>query len=124
MTRPATGDDVQRPSIWSPATTLVLDHPVATCLCALRLAGASLTHGRCCCGLVAVVVGTLYGSLSGYLGGKVDSATNVSAGSYSFPFMFFVILLVTFFGQISPAHFRGDRHGFLLDMARIVRGQP
>lgn len=27
--------------IWSPVTTLVLTHPVATCLCALRLAGVS-----------------------------------------------------------------------------------
>ena len=50
--------------------------------------------------LVAVVVGTLYGSLSGYLGGKVDSVMmRLLEILNSFPFMFFVILLVTFFGQ-------------------------
>jgi oligopeptide transport system permease protein len=50
--------------------------------------------------LVAVIVGTLYGSLSGYLGGKVDSVMmRLLEILNSFPFMFFVILLVTFFGQ-------------------------
>lgn len=74
--------------------------------------------------LVAVVVGTLYGSLSGYLGGKVDSVMmRLLEILNSFPFMFFVILLVTFFRSKHPADFRGDRHGFWLDMARIVRGQ-
>ncbi len=57
------------PRIWSPVTTLVLTHPVAPA-CARCDWRAYLTHGRCCCALVAVVVGTLYGSLSGYLGGK------------------------------------------------------
>ncbi len=55
-----------------PVTTLVLTHPVATCLCALRLR-AYLTHGRCCCGTGGCGRRALYGSLSGYLGGKVDS---------------------------------------------------
>ncbi len=50
--------------------------------------------------LVAVIVGTLYGSLSGYLGGKTDSVMmRLLEILNSFPFMFFVILLVTFFGQ-------------------------
>ena len=50
--------------------------------------------------LVAVILGTLYGSLSGYLGGKVDSVMmRLLEILNSFPFMFFVILLVTFFGQ-------------------------
>ncbi len=64
--------------------------------------------------LVAVVVGTLYGSLSGYLGGKVDSVMmRLLEILNSFPFMFFVILLVTFFRSKHPADFRGDWHGFL-----------
>lgn len=51
--------------------------------------------------LVAVVVGTLYGSLSGYLGGKVDSLMmRLLEILNSFPFMFFVILLVTFLVRI------------------------
>ena len=50
--------------------------------------------------LVAVVVGTLYGAMSGYLGGKVDSVMmRLLEILNSFPCMFFVILLVTFFGQ-------------------------
>ncbi|SQC92574.1 Oligopeptide transport system permease protein oppC [Cedecea neteri] len=52
--------------------------------------------------LVAVVVGTLYGCLAGYLGGKIDSVMmRLLEILNSFPFMFFVILLVTFFGQTS-----------------------
>lgn len=51
--------------------------------------------------LVAVVVGTLYGALSGYLGGKVDSVMmRMLEILNSFPFMFFVILLVTFLARI------------------------
>lgn len=52
--------------------------------------------------LVAVIVGTLYGSLSGYLGGKIDSVMmRLLEILNSFPFMFFVILLVTFLGKTS-----------------------
>ena len=52
--------------------------------------------------LVAVILGTLYGSLSGYLGGKVDSVMmRLLEILNSFPFMFFVILLVTFLVRIS-----------------------
>lgn len=69
--------------------------------------------------LVAVVVGTLYGSLSGYLGGKIDSVMmRLLEILNSFPFMFFVILLVTFFGQNILLIFVA-----IVDMARIVRGQ-
>ncbi|NPE56079.1 peptide ABC transporter permease, partial [Dickeya dadantii] len=50
--------------------------------------------------LVAVIVGTLYGAASGYIGGKVDSVMmRLLEILNSFPFMFFVILLVTLFGQ-------------------------
>jgi oligopeptide transport system permease protein len=74
--------------------------------------------------LVAVVVGTLYGSLSGYLGGKVDSLMmRLLEILNSFPFMFFVILLVTFFGQNILLIFVAIGMVSWLDMARIVRGQ-
>lgn len=73
--------------------------------------------------LVAVILGTLYGSLSGYLGGKVDSVMmRLLEILNSFPFMFFVILLVTFWSEY-PADLCRHRHGVWLDMARIVRGQ-
>ncbi|MGL9774896.1 MAG: oligopeptide ABC transporter permease OppC [Sodalis sp. (in: enterobacteria)] len=74
--------------------------------------------------LVAVVVGTLYGALAGYLGGKTDSLMmRLLEILNSFPFMFFVILLVTFFGQNIFLIFVAIGLVSWLDMARIVRGQ-
>ncbi|OSN03617.1 oligopeptide ABC transporter permease OppC [Lonsdalea iberica] len=74
--------------------------------------------------LVAVVVGTLYGALSGYIGGAVDSVMmRILEILNSFPFMFFVILLVTFFGQNMLLIFVAIGMVSWLDMARIVRGQ-
>ncbi|MCG8707701.1 oligopeptide ABC transporter permease OppC [Brenneria sp. 4F2] len=74
--------------------------------------------------LIAVFVGTLYGALSGYLGGKVDSVMmRLLEILNSFPFMFFVILLVTFFGQNILLIFVAIGMVSWLDMARIVRGQ-
>lgn len=74
--------------------------------------------------LVAVVLGTLYGSLSGYLGGKLDSVMmRLVEILNSFPFMFFVILLVTLFGQNILLIFVAIGMVSWLDMARIVRGQ-
>ncbi|MTD39551.1 oligopeptide ABC transporter permease OppC [Erwinia sp. CPCC 100877] len=77
-----------------------------------------------CAALVAVMVGTLYGALSGYLGGRVDSVMmRLLEILNSFPFMFFVILLVTFFGQNILLIFVAIGMVSWLDMARIVRGQ-
>ncbi|AXF75736.1 oligopeptide ABC transporter permease OppC [Erwinia tracheiphila] len=74
--------------------------------------------------LVAVIVGTLYGSLAGYLGGKTDSVMmRLLEILNSFPFMFFVILLVTFFGRNILLIFVAIGLVSWLDMARIVRGQ-
>jgi len=74
--------------------------------------------------LIAVLVGTLYGSLAGYLGGKVDSVMmRILEILNSFPFMFFVILLVTFFGRNILLIFVAIGMVSWLDMARIVRGQ-
>ncbi|MDZ7278280.1 oligopeptide ABC transporter permease OppC [Pantoea eucrina] len=74
--------------------------------------------------LIAVLLGTLYGSLAGYLGGKVDSVMmRILEILNSFPFMFFVILLVTFFGRNILLIFVAIGMVSWLDMARIVRGQ-
>ncbi|CAO96632.1 oligopeptide ABC transporter permease OppC [Erwinia tasmaniensis] len=74
--------------------------------------------------LVAVVLGTLYGTLAGYLGGKTDSIMmRLLEILNSFPFMFFVILLVTLFGQNILLIFVAIGMVSWLDMARIVRGQ-
>ncbi|MBG6241591.1 MAG: oligopeptide ABC transporter permease OppC [Candidatus Symbiopectobacterium sp. Dall1.0] len=74
--------------------------------------------------LIAVLVGTFYGAISGYAGGKVDSVMMRWLEILnSFPFMFFVILLVTFFGQQLLLIFIAIGMVSWLDMARIVRGQ-
>jgi oligopeptide transport system permease protein len=74
--------------------------------------------------MIAVVVGTLYGALAGYIGGKVDSLMmRLLEVLNSFPFMFFVILLVTFFGRNILLIFVAIGMVSWLDMARIVRGQ-
>lgn len=74
--------------------------------------------------LVAVVFGTLYGAMSGYIGGKVDSTMmRFLEILNAFPFMFFVILLVTFFGRNLIFIFVAIGLVSWLDVARIVRGQ-
>ncbi|MFC0323587.1 oligopeptide ABC transporter permease OppC [Gallibacterium melopsittaci] len=74
--------------------------------------------------LIAVLVGTLYGATAGYIGGKTDAILmRILEILYSFPFMFFVILLVTFFGQNILLIFVAIGMVSWLDMARIVRGQ-
>lgn len=74
--------------------------------------------------LIAVLLGTLYGSVAGYIGGKTDSVMmRILEILNSFPFMFFVILLVTFFGQNIFLIFVAIGMVSWLDMARIVRGQ-
>ena len=74
--------------------------------------------------LIAVLMGTLYGATSGYVGGKTDAVMmRILEILNSFPFMFFVILLVTFFGQNILLIFVAIGMVSWLDMARIVRGQ-
>lgn len=73
---------------------------------------------------VAVLVGTIYGAMSGYLGGKVDTLMmRFLEILNAFPFMFFVILLVTFFGRNLLFIFIAIGMVSWLDVARIVRGQ-
>jgi oligopeptide transport system permease protein len=74
--------------------------------------------------LVAVVIGTVYGATSGFIGGKVDRAMmRILEILYSIPFMFLVIVLVTFFGRHIVLIFVAIGAIAWLDMARIVRGQ-
>ncbi len=73
---------------------------------------------------VAVIFGTIYGATSGYLGGKVDTVMmRVLEILSAFPFMFFVILLVTIFGRNLILIFVAIGLVSWLDVARIVRGQ-
>jgi oligopeptide transport system permease protein len=74
--------------------------------------------------LVAIFLGVSYGSISGYLGGRADLVMmRLVDILYSLPFMFFVILLVVFFGRSVILVFVAVGAIEWLDMARIVRGQ-
>jgi oligopeptide transport system permease protein len=73
---------------------------------------------------VAILIGVLYGATSGYLGGRVDLVMmRVVDILYSLPFIFFVIMLVVFFGRNFVLMFIAVGAVEWLDMARIVRGQ-
>ncbi len=73
---------------------------------------------------VALVIGVTYGAVAGYFGGRVDAVMmRLVDILYSLPFMFFVILLVVFFGRSIVLMFIAVGAVEWLDMARIVRGQ-
>jgi oligopeptide transport system permease protein len=73
---------------------------------------------------VAIVIGVLYGAVSGYLGGRADLVMMRFVDIlYSLPFIFFVIMLVVFFGRNFVLMFIAVGAVEWLDMARIVRGQ-
>ena len=75
-------------------------------------------------GIVAVVIGVLYGAAAGYLGGKTDEIMmRIVDVLYSLPFIFFVIMLVVFFGRNFVLMFLAVGAVLWLDMARNVRGQ-
>ncbi|RUU13538.1 ABC transporter permease subunit [Mesorhizobium sp. USDA-HM6] len=75
-------------------------------------------------GVVAGVIGVIYGATSGFAGGKVDEVMmRIVDVLYSLPFIFFVIMLVVFFGRNFVLMFLAVGAVLWLDMARIVRGQ-
>jgi oligopeptide transport system permease protein len=75
-------------------------------------------------GFVAVVIGVLYGATAGFFGGKTDEIMmRIVDILYSLPFIFFVIMLVVFFGRNFILMFLAVGAVLWLDMARIVRGQ-
>jgi oligopeptide transport system permease protein len=74
--------------------------------------------------LVSLVIGVVYGAVSGFLGGKVDEAMMRFVDIlYSLPFMFFVIILMVVFGRNIVLLFIALGAVEWLTMARIVRGQ-
>ncbi|HUG61029.1 MAG TPA: ABC transporter permease subunit, partial [Methylomirabilota bacterium] len=73
---------------------------------------------------VALVIGVTYGAVAGYVGGRTDAVMmRVVDVLYSLPFVFFVIMLVVFFGRNFVLMFIAVGAIEWLDMARIVRGQ-
>jgi oligopeptide transport system permease protein len=74
--------------------------------------------------IVAVLIGVFYGAAAGYLGGRVDEIMmRIVDILYGLPFIFFVIMLVVFFGRNFVLMFIAVGAVEWLDMARIVRGQ-
>jgi oligopeptide transport system permease protein len=73
---------------------------------------------------VGVLIGVVYGATAGYFGGKVDDVMmRIVDIIYALPFIFFVIMLVVFFGRNFVLMFIAVGAVEWLDMARIVRGQ-
>ena len=74
--------------------------------------------------LVAVVIGTLYGAISGFIGGWVDNVMMRTVDILiAVPYMFIIILLMVIFGRSFFMLFVGIGIVSWLDMSRIVRGQ-
>ncbi len=77
-----------------------------------------------CATAVSLVIGVVYGAVSGFAGGKVDMALmRLVDILYALPFTIFVILLMVFFGQKIILLFVAIGAVEWLTMARIVRGQ-
>jgi oligopeptide transport system permease protein len=73
---------------------------------------------------VSLVIGVTYGAIAGYFGGRLDALLmRIVDILYALPFMFFVILLMVFFGRNILLIFVAIGAVNWLDMARIVRGQ-
>lgn len=73
---------------------------------------------------VSLVIGVLWGTISGYFGGKVDQVMmRIVDILYAMPFMIFIILLMVVFGRNLILLFLSIGAVEWLTMARIVRGQ-
>ncbi|MCB1337720.1 MAG: ABC transporter permease subunit [Maritimibacter sp.] len=73
---------------------------------------------------IAVIVGTTYGAVAGFVGGRVDSIMMRFVDiALSIPYMFVLILLLVVFGRSIGMLFVGIGLTAWLDMSRIVRGQ-
>lgn len=73
---------------------------------------------------VALLIGVLYGTIAGYLGGRVDAVMmRIVDILYALPFMIFIILLMVIFGRNILLLFLAIGAVEWLTMARIVRSQ-
>ena len=74
--------------------------------------------------VVSLVIGVVYGAIAGYAGGRVDAVMMRFVDAlYALPFIFFVIMLMVYFGRNFLLIFVAIGAVHWLDMARIVRGQ-
>ncbi len=77
-----------------------------------------------CATLVSLTIGVLYGTISGYVGGKTDMVMmRIVDILWSLPFIIFVILLMVLFGRNFLLLFVAIGAVEWLTMARIIRGQ-
>jgi oligopeptide transport system permease protein len=77
-----------------------------------------------CATFVSLTIGVIYGSISGFVGGKLDILMmRIIDILYALPFTIFVILLMVFFGRSLILMFVAIGAVEWLTMARIVRGQ-
>ncbi len=73
---------------------------------------------------ISVLIGIIYGAVSGYTGGWIDKAMMRFVDIlYSIPLMLFVILLMVIIGPGLQSIFLALAFFYWLTMARIVRGQ-
>jgi oligopeptide transport system permease protein len=122
------GEQVHR--VLADGRELVIRHRLGTDQLGRDLLSRTLVGGQVSLlvGLVATVVslaiGVLYGATSGYLGGRADRWLMGGVDVlYAVPFMFLVILLLTFFQRSLLMLFIALGAVQWLTMARIVRGQ-
>ncbi|MCL5290770.1 MAG: ABC transporter permease [Bacillota bacterium] len=74
--------------------------------------------------VICLVVGVIYGGISGYLGGRVDEVMmRIVEILYSIPFLLYVILLMVYMGPGLGSIFTALGLVYWLNLARIVRGQ-
>ncbi len=77
-----------------------------------------------CATLVSLIVGVIYGAVSGYFGGRIDNLMMRFVDIlYTLPFVMFVIILTVFFGRNLVLLFIAIGAVEWLTMARIVRSQ-
>ena len=105
-------------------------HPFGTDLTGRDLLTRTLYGGRLSLAvglvatLVSLLIGVTWGAVAGYKGGTADNVMmRVVDLLYSLPFMFFVILLVAYFGRHLVLLFLALGAVQWLTMSRIVRGQ-
>ncbi len=73
---------------------------------------------------VALCIGVIWGTVAGYVGGRVDAfMMRIVDIMYALPFIIFIILLMVVFGQSMLLMFLAIGAVEWLTMARIVRGQ-